>query len=648
MSRHQSFSEFLGDKSDSQHLVRNRSDWWVEPSKGDDEAGGAEEALARARSLYDTVRGLEDSQRQAHEQHLWNARLYSNRELVNFDWGHSGYSVGSLAPVSLLGENLVLSVVDTIVSIVGKSRVKPTPTPRGASYKTHRNARKLDKWLYGEFTRLKVYRLLLQLLTDGLVFGFGALRVDCDEGKLSIRRVFPDDFIVDQAESVSTYGVKHVYERRCRPVEEVEQEYGLKPGTLKGEDMWLSYRRPGRGWVVVVEGYRPACGGLPGRHVVATDQALLLDEVWKEEHTPYLTFHPHQPLSGFYGPSIVERVLPYQVRLNEINEVIRDAQDIMARPRILVAEGSRVNPADIDNVIGRILKYTGVKPEALTWDAVSPELYAERDHQVRSCQEQFGLSSLVMSGKLPGQARLDSSAALQEATAISDDRLSTMLQRWEEFHLDVADLLIKTMRASGKDAETTWSAGGRKRAETIKWSEIDLENDAYVMTLEASSIFGMTPAARRDKVETWFAQGKITIEQLWELEQNPDLESFVSEEAASKRSILKAIEDLEDGKNVVPDPMQDLVTGVRCVTYAYLRLRDDFDDVPTAVLEGFIKWVALARAIMQQGTQTPNNQGLGREPQTAPPPAPMTGAMGPGIATMGAGPMTGGAPPMAS
>ena len=92
--KHQSYGEFLGDKSDGQHLVRDRSDWWVEPSKGDDE----QEALARARSLYDTVRGLEDSQRQAHEQHLWNARLSSNRELVNFDRGHSGYSVGSLAP----------------------------------------------------------------------------------------------------------------------------------------------------------------------------------------------------------------------------------------------------------------------------------------------------------------------------------------------------------------------------------------------------------------------------------------------------------------------------------------------------------------------------------------------------------------------
>lgn len=640
---HQSYSEYLSQTArDGRELIRSTSDWHLAPLKDDDK----QESIARARSLYDTVKGLEDTQRQAHEQHLWNARLYSNRELANFDWGHSGYSQGSLAPVSLLGENLVLSVVDTMVSIVGKSRVKPTPTPRGASYKTHRMARKLDKWLYGEFARLKVYRLLLQVLLDGLVFGYGAYRADVEDNRLKLRRVFPDDLIVDQAESVSSYGIRHVYERRCRPVEEVEHEYGLEPGTLRGETDWLTYRKPGRGWIVVVEGFRTGPGG---RHVVSTDQVLLKDEPWEREDTPYRWFHPHEPLSGFYGPSIVERVLPYQVRLNEINEVIRDAQDLMARPRILVAEGSRVNPADIDNLVGRIIKYTGVKPEALVWEAVSGELYGERDHQVRACQEQFGLSSLVMSGKLPGSARLDSSAALQEATSISDDRLSTMLQRWEEFHLDVGEHLCIEMRESGADAETTWQAGGKGRAETIKWSEIDLAKDAYVLTLEASSIFGMTPAARKDKVETWFAQGKIDLQQMWQLEQHPDLESFVSEYAASKRSILKAIEDMEDGKRVVPDPMQDLVMGVKCVTDAYLRLRDEYDDVPQKVLQQFVKWVALARSIMLQGTQTPDNQGLGREPQTTAPPPPMTGAVGPGMATgMGPGPVMPGAAPIAA
>lgn len=634
---HRSYSDYLKGANPPE-VERSLFDWWKAPTDADDE----QEQLGRARSLYDTVRGLEDTQRQAHEQHLWNARLYSNRELVNFDWGHSGYSVGSLAPVSLLGENLVLSVVDTIVSIIGRSRVKPTPTPRGASYKTYRNARKLDKWLYGEFTRLKIYRMLLQVLLDGLVFGFGAYRADVKDGKLAVRRVFPDDLIIDQAESASSYGIRHVYERRCRPVEEVEFEYGLEPGTLRGGQAWQGYRKPGRGWIVVVEGYRMGPGG---RHVVCTDQHILVDEPWERKDTPYRWFHPNESLGGFYGPSVVERVLPYQVRLNEINEVIRDAQDLMARPRILVAEGSRVNPADIDNLVGRIIKYTGIKPEALTWDAVSGELYGERDHQVAACREQFGLSSLVMSGKLPGQARLDSSAALQEATDISNDRLGTMLQRWEEFHLDVGEHLVIEMRESGQDAVSVMRSGGKYRAESIRWSEIDLDRDAYVMTLEASSIFSMSPAARRDKVDTWFAQGKITMDQMWQLEQNPDLESFVSEYAASKRSILKAIEDMEDGKRVVPDPMQDLVTGVKCVNDAYLRLRDDFEDVPTAVLENFVRWVALARSIMMQGTKTPDNQGLGREPQTAPPPPPMTGAMGPGIATMGPGPMQAGAPP---
>jgi hypothetical protein len=377
--------------------------WWEPPPKGMDEHG----RQARAQALVDTAKALENSQRSAHEQNLWNARLYSNRELSAFDWGHGVFYNTSLTPVSLLGENLCMTVVDTMVSMIAKNRVKATVVPRGASYKKYRQAKRLDKWLYGEFVRLRVWERTARVFKDACVFGVGGLRVDVEDGKPVVRRVFPDDIIVDQQEAAADPDGHfcHLYERRCRRIEDVEAEYGLDAGTISvsAHTEYLGYRSPGRGWCIVVEGYHLGYGGTPGRRVVAVDGGvLLLDEPWEHPCFPYVFFHFDTPLSGFYWPGAVERALPYQIRLNEINEVIRDAQDLMARPRVLVAEGSRVNPADIDNLTARIIKYTGIKPEALTWEAVSPELYAERDREVRSCFEQFGLPALVAQGKLPG------------------------------------------------------------------------------------------------------------------------------------------------------------------------------------------------------------------------------------------------------
>jgi hypothetical protein len=115
-----------------EYQSEQRWEWWLPPEDTNDEL----ECRGRARSLYDQVRSLEDSQRTAHEQNLWNARIYSNRELINFDWGHGIYYNPTLAPISVIGENVVLSIVHTMISRIGKHRTKVTPTPRGASFKT--------------------------------------------------------------------------------------------------------------------------------------------------------------------------------------------------------------------------------------------------------------------------------------------------------------------------------------------------------------------------------------------------------------------------------------------------------------------------------------------------------------------------------
>lgn len=597
-----------------------RCDWWLEPDekKAKEEGRGYEQK--RANSLYDSVRSLEDSQREAHEQNLWNARLYSNRELASFDWGHGAYYSRSLAPVSLLGENLILSVVDTIVSVIGKNRTRVTPEPIGASWGLRNQARRLDRWLWGEFQRLNVSRDATRVLRDSEVFGFGGVKVEMCEGKLKLRKVFPDDIIVDQNEAANTgpYEIPHFYERRCRRVEEVVAEYDLsdeRAAELRkvAKQSYLPYRSPGRGWVVVVEGYRRGTSGESGRHMVVADGMVLLDDPWDHDWLPYVMYHFEEPLSGWYWPSVVERALPFQIRLNEINEVIRDAQDLVARPRLLIAEGSRVNPADIDNLVARLLKYTGIKPEPLEWNAVNGELYAERDHQVRACFEQFGLSQLVSQGRLPGSARVDSSAALNEVTQISDDRLATPMVQYEEWHLNLAKCMIRMMCHFGEGYKTVWYSGGKlSRVEEIDWKEIDIDHNAYTLTLGAASVFSMTPSARRDKLERWLQLGIITLEKYMEMEDNPDLESESSLQSASCADIERVIELLEEGDYESPSPLQDLTYGITKVNFAYLRL-GRYKGVPAKVKMNFVKWVSAARAIQLTGTQSPT-QGIGSSP----------------------------------
>jgi hypothetical protein len=529
---------------DKEHLPADKKYGWWEPCDDPDDEYVEKQ---RAGSLLSHAQSLDAAQREVHEQNMWSAQLYSNRELAAFDWGSGQMVKASMAPISRTGENITVRVVETLVSQIGKNRPKPKPIARGATFSLRQQIRRLDKFLYGEFQRNRLYALTKMAFRDACVFGFGCLKVTCegeeDNARVGYERVFPDEILIDQMEIVACGKIRHFYRRRVLPIEVIASTYNISEENLSkltdesGSFTYLDYRPIGRGWAVVVEGYQLASGNSPGRWMVATNNIVLDEGEWEHEWLPYVFFHWQVPISGFYSPSVVEQVLPYQIRLNEINEVIRDAQDLMGRPRILVAEGSRVNPLEIDNVIGRFIKYTGIKPEAITWPAISAELYNERDRLVRTCMEQFGVSQMAATAQAPAAARFDSSAAFREFNNIQDDRLSDPAQRFEELHLELARTTISVIGASGLKPKTTWYSGWKQsKAEEINWDEIDLDENSFTMTMEATSIFSMSPASARDELEKQLAMGLMSPEQ-YRLElSNMDTESQYSLQAAAVRT----------------------------------------------------------------------------------------------------------------
>jgi hypothetical protein len=593
-----------------------RYSWW---EAAPDDADLDEEYVEnqRASSLLSCARRLENAQAEIHQQNLWSAQLYSNRELAAFDWGTGQLYRASLAPITRTGENITVRVVDTMVSQVGKNRPKPKPVARGASFSTRQQIRLLDKFLYGEFQRNEAYEVGKQAFRDACIFGLGAIKVGLEKSedhgdRLCYERVFPDEILVDQMEVVACGKIRHFYRRRVLPIEVVGATYGLSDEEMdelvesQSAFTYLDYRPIGRGWVVVVEGYQLAQDKSPGRWMVATQNCVLDEGVWPNEWLPYVFFHWQVPVSGFYSPSIVEQVLPYQIRLNEVNEVIRDAQDVMARPRILVAEGSRVNPLEIDNVVGRFIKYTGIKPEAITWPAMSAELYNERDRLVRTCLEQFGLSALATSVTPPPGARFDSSPAFREFNAIQDDRLSDPAQRFEKMYIDLAKRSVQVLDHAGANPQTVWYSGYKQsKAEVIKWHDIGHDIDSYVMSLEATSIYSMSPAGARDELEKQLAMGLITPEQYRMELCDPDQESEYSLAAAASEDINRVLEVLESGEFETPTPEQDLVNGVNRITLGLLNL-NKYKDVPAETKLNFINWITLAKAILQRGTEPEN------------------------------------------
>lgn len=573
--------------------------------------------------LMTYVRRVEEDQREIHEANLIFARMYDNREPEEINWTYSRDSKDH-AIQSHRRHNVVKSACDTVAANIGRQRPKATPVPKGGGFKLAREAKKLDRYLYGKFQSLRIWEKGADILTDGAVFGTGFLKFFLDtDGEICAERVNPDEIIVNQNDCRNTRTPRQMHHRKLVHRDQLLATYGKDKKNGKAVRMALSdeedrmthytsYRDLPSDKVVVVETWRKPtiAGGDDGRHVICSHNVTLLDEEWDGEF-PFAIFRYGHHLSGFYGYALAEEILPDQIRLDEIDDAITDSQDLFCRPRVFVDAASGITSTQIDNRIGRIIQYRGRKPEVEVWPGSNTEMYNERDRRSNAWMRRTGLSEMSVTSQLPSGVRLDSSRAIREFNSSEDRRMALVAQRFERFYLDCAEQVIAFSREqyrNGKKPQSTYTSRSARAvvSEKIDWATIRAGREEYELEIEASSIYNQTPAARIDLAKEMAQAGVLTPQEYRYLVGYGDEEGVMDVSVAGEQDIYQTIEILESGEFDPPDPMQNLNLGINLVTLAYLRNRR-LPDVPDEVLENLRLWVEQAVHLVSQqaAEQTP-------------------------------------------
>ena len=614
----------------------------------------------RAESLVRSAMDLERAQSEVHTLNLYYGQMYDNRQLALFEWGTNNFVRASMRPLSTANENHAAVCLDMMVAQVGKNRPKATPICRGANFKRKRAAKKLDKFLWGTTVNTGHFANAKNAFKCALTYGFGGIRFCYEDKGIEEEPIFPDDILVDQREVSATGRYSHLFHRRVLPVERVAHMFDISADELMADTQVVTgvdaegYRTIGKGWVLLVEGWLKAEDGMPGRYVAATNGRLLKDEPWKEEWVPFVFYHYNEPISNrsFYQPPLLENLLPYQIRYNELTEIIRNAQDL-SRAICLIPKGSGIDPNVLYAKQLRVLQYNiGFAPTFELLPTVAKELYEERARIKEEMTSRCGLGQ-YSNASLPSGNRLDSSKAVREANAIQDDRLVDPAQRYEEFHLNCYKMMMKIMGkyatkdGDGKPKTVLWQGGGKQQyAEEVDWSELDLSDekgDFYTLQIEASSAFSMMPSAMIDNLEDQLARGLITPEDYMQALATPDTEALVNLSTALARNIDKTVDRLMDGKYTPPTPEQDLVLGVQRATISMLTLDTDYEDgtVPVEIYSIHRDWISAAQSILDLAVNANSNGQIQPNPMDPmmggspmPPPqlanplgSPMPGAM---------------------
>lgn len=596
--------------------------WWVPPDSPDDPDEPWKDGWKRIMAV---VRYLDEGEANVKQRMARAARLYD--PAVEISGAHLDLSVGPYPLTSDRGPvtmNIVKSAIDTVTSMVAKNQPRATFMTDNADYSTTQRAKGLERFIEGEFQRTEVYDDAVRMFRDAAITGTGALKIHEDEnGKASVQRVLPWELVVDDAECLAG-APRQMHELRfvdrdvlkaLYPDRAVEIEMACADDKIR---RWNSYRQVESELIPVVESWHLPSGPDEddGRHAISIDGCTLRWDPWKKDYFPFVIFRWAERLTGFWGCGLSEELAGIQNKINKINWHITRCHDL-TNSYVLVQSvdaALRIKASGGPEPL-QLLPFRGtIKPEFVTPPAVQPELYRHLDYLIQQAYRIAGISEMSATSQKP--AGLESAVALQTYNDIETQRFSIQAQRYERAILEVARQIVRLMHdIGGNDTTTNWRSGNLSK--TIKWKDVKIDEDIYVMSIQAASIQSRLPSGRIQAAIELGNAGLLERDELRRLVGHPDLERSMSLANASIDHAEAIVERLTNGKYDPPEALDNLPVALKYVTQSFMILKDK-EGVPEEILDNFRMWMRQALREMK----TPSAPEAQAAPFAAPPPAP--------------------------
>lgn len=574
--------------------------------------------------LFGIIRHLDQTQNYVQQANLKHLRLYGNLNVLGLSASTYTQNQSLNTQNDRVTLNVVQSCCDTVTQKIGKNKPKPTFLTQGGDWTMQKKAKLLDKYVQGQFYALDLYKKGVRAILDAAIFGTAEVKfyIDWNQKKICAERVFIDDIRVDNTEAM--YGdPRSKYELRQIPREVLVQmwpQHKEKILEAKRPDQSLQQHSSLSTCISVLEAWHLPSGpdANDGRHVICIENCDLEDAEYKKPYFPHETLRFNQRPLGYFGQGLAEQLVGIQI---EINKLLRTAQSLfhLITPVWLIEHGSKVVSAHINNELGRIGKYSGVKPEYYAPNPVPLQLLEQIESLYRKAYENAGISQLGAQSKKP--EGLNSGKALREFNDIESERFILLGQAYEQFFMGAARKIIDlTKELYEEDKDIGITVKGRKFMEQIKWKDIDLEEDQYIMQIFPTSFLSQTPSGRLSDVQELIQAGFIDKANAMRLLDYPDLQEYMSLANAGIEDIENQIEAMvERGEAQNPEPFMNLQLGIQMMQSAYLRAKND--KVPEENLELLRTWMDEANRLL--------NPPQPAQPQPpALPPSPGAAALG--------------------
>lgn len=516
--------------------------------------------------------------------------------------------------IKTLAFNLTRSIVDTLVARIVAQKPRPRFMTQGGEYSDQERAKLLEQYVDGVIAATGAYYEMARGFKDSPIAGDGFTKVYPHDGEVCVERVPPESIMVDeyaardrpprslyQIELISADALIELYPKHRLAIAEC-----ARSGPLFADPVNPSMAIETDEVEVIEAWHLPTTKDSgDGRHVISVRGTVLLDEEWDRQTFPFVHHQFCDCLHGFYGQGVAERQLPLQLEVNKIAQRIQEAMHYHAKADVYVEEGA-IDEKHIKNNSGNIVFYKrGQQPPVVRQQGSMPaEVFRYLGDLEKRAFEYEGVSQMSASSKKP--AGIESGVALMNLHDFETLRHGEILDRYQQSYQRLAEEIIACaakLHEHSTDYEVHYR--GKDFAKRIKWSEVSMERDRFVITVYPANLLPQTPAGRLETVQQLMGAGFIDRNEALKMLDMPDVRAQLTLSNAEIEDIDATCEDIIlRGKYEPPIPTQgNLEFAIQRVTAKFLDARRK--NVPDDRLDMLLQWIDDAEAILREAQPPP-------------------------------------------
>lgn len=597
--------------------------------------GNAHSAVAQA---CDYIRRQQGDQRREMRHHM---ELYSAGNVAGL--GNTGESAADrLFRYMYTGRassrfNMSAAVCDTALSMIAQAPAVPQYLTVSGDFGLQRKAEKRSQVLQCQMNDLAT-DILTEAFLDACKVGSGFITGYLDEEGLPVlERVHPLEILVEHADGINGTP-RSIHRVRLRSKEVLKAEYPDRAWEIESapapsgdsiSSFFIERVANGSDMVEVYESHhlRSSKRAKDGRHTVCLQTCTLEDERFDDDTLPYAQVRYRKRDFGYFGAGLVEATREPQNRVNELIERVARGQDLASTLIIANPNGENtVKTEQLSNELGLIINYDPEvgPPQLMKWNGTLEDLQNQIDLEFERVLIVEGLSQEQVNGEGAGKG-LTSGVAVRASDDVQSRRLVAPTKRYQSFCIEVAKLLERlndeAVRESDGEFTVTGKAqqGRRTFLESSRWAELAIPEGQVDIVMAPMSALPTTPQGKWAAVQEWIGSGFVSKQYAMSLLQFPDIDAYADLELAHLDIVQWQIEQILDGKQVLPMPRQNLQIAMDLGTKSELKAM--MMGAPDPIIDLFEQFLGQVAMMIKAASPPP-------QPVMMQPPGPMQGPPG--------------------